>query len=51
MEVPDFRDEAVRARYENDAWSAPRGSVHGDVEIPPEVYEERRRRTLEALGH
>ena len=51
MEVPDFRDEAVRARYENDTWTAPRGSVHGDVEIPPEVYEERRRRTLEALGH
>jgi predicted dehydrogenase len=50
MEVPDFRDESVRAKYENDDWRAPRASVHGDVEIPPEVIEERKQRTQEAFA-
>jgi hypothetical protein len=50
LEVPDFRDEGVRVRYENDDWRAPRASVHEDVEIAPEVYEEKRRRTEEAFA-
>ena len=61
LEVPDFRDEAVRVRYEDDNWSPdPRdpgpedkptsASAHGEVCIPPEVYEEQRRKKLESLG-
>jgi hypothetical protein len=59
-EVPDLRDESVRAQYENDHWScdpkcAGSGqpascSVHGVVEIPDEVYEEQRRRYEEWHG-
>ena len=52
LEVPNLREEAVRARYENDHQSPdPLGcsnepapsSAHGAVEIPPEVYEKQRR--------
>jgi len=49
LEVPDFRKEEVRKKYENDVWSPdpadrnipgqPFPSVLGDVEIPEEVYE------------
>jgi hypothetical protein len=53
-EVPDLRDESVRKQHENDHWSCdPKyagpgqpasGSAHGIVEVPPEVYDEQRRR-------
>ena len=50
IEVPDLRDEQIRTQYENDHWVPPRGSVHEDVEIPKEVFEERRQKTLKHFG-
>jgi predicted dehydrogenase len=60
LEVPDFRDESVRLLYADDHWSPdPRDpgpedkpispSAHGPIDIPPEVYEKRRRDTLGLL--
>lgn len=58
LEVPDFRKEEVRKKYENDHWSPdpkdkslpgqPPPSILGEIEIPEEVYEkiERKRRKL-----
>jgi len=56
VEVPDFRKEEVRKKYENDRWSPdpkdrnipgqPYPSVLGDIKIPDSVYrmlEEKRR--------
>jgi len=52
-EVPDFRNEDVRKKYENDNWSVdPKyagpgqptsSSAHGKVEIDPSVYEKEKR--------
>jgi len=49
LEVPDFRKEEMRRKYENDVWSPdpadrdipgqPFPSVLGDVEIPDLIYE------------
>ena len=58
LEVPDMRDESVRARYEDDHWApGPDGeglvsvspSAHGHVEIAPEVYEAQRARDLDLV--
>ncbi|MCX7917054.1 MAG: hypothetical protein N2589_02880 [bacterium] len=57
LEVPDFRKEEVRKKYENDRWSPdpkdknipgqPYPSVLGEIEIPEQIYEkiEKKRRT------
>lgn len=46
-EIPDFRNESVRAKYENDDWSPfpedrkpgqPLPSIKGEVEFTPEQY-------------
>lgn len=52
-EVPDFRSETARKKYENDNWSVdPKyagsgqptlSSAHGKVEIDPSVYEKERK--------
>ena len=48
FEVPDFKNEAVRKKYENDNWSSfpnfagpgqPSASILGDMEIPEEDLE------------
>jgi len=50
MEIPDFRKEEIRKKYENDNWSPdpkdrnlqenqPFPSILGDIEIKKEVYE------------
>ena len=48
IEIPDFRDESVRKKYENDDWSPdperkrpgqPPSSVLGEIEPPPEAKE------------
>jgi len=48
MDLPDFRDEAVRKQHENDNWSAdprragpgqPAPSVRGEIELSPEALE------------
>ncbi len=58
LEVPDFRKEEVRQRYENDRWSPdpndrslpgqPLPSILGEINIPDEIYEkiERKRRKM-----
>lgn len=61
QEVPDFRYEDVRARYESDDWCpspadpgpnrAASASAHGRVDIPPEVYERQRDITSRAHSH
>jgi len=61
QDVPNFRDEAIRARYESDDWcpspidpgtnKAPSASAHGAIDIPAEVYERQRAVTSEAHGH
>ena len=54
LPVPDLRDQATRAQHEDDIWSpvardpvseamAHGPSVHGDVNIPAQVYEMQRR--------
>jgi predicted dehydrogenase len=57
LEVPDFRKEEVRKKYEDDRWSPdpadrdipgqPFPSVLGDVEIPESVYKEVEKRRKE----
>jgi predicted dehydrogenase len=46
LEVPDFRDENIRRRYENDNWSPdparkgpgqPASSILGEIPLPPET--------------
>jgi len=49
LEVPDFRKEDVRKKYENDVWSPdpadknipgqPLSSILGDIEIPESIYQ------------
>lgn len=50
MEVPDFRNENIRKKFENDNWSPdpkdrdlsenqPYPSILGDIEIDEKVYE------------
>ncbi len=50
MEVPDFRKEEIRKKYENDNWSPdpkdrnlqenqPYPSILGDIKIKKQVYE------------
>lgn len=60
LEVPDFRKEEVKKRYENDHWSPdpkdkgisgqPAPSILGEVKIPDSVYHsiERRRKKAKA---
>jgi len=62
LEVPDFRDKAVRERYRNDDWNPdparrregmPLPSVLGDIHVPEENiarFAELRRRHVEGLG-
>ncbi|MFA5858495.1 MAG: Gfo/Idh/MocA family oxidoreductase [Elusimicrobiota bacterium] len=51
LEVPDFRKESVRKKYENDNWSPnpadkdkqahqPKPSILGDIKIPVKVYKQ-----------
>lgn len=59
LEVPDFRMEEVRKRYENDHWSPdpkdkhisgqPPPSVLGEIFIPDEVYEKMERKRKKML--
>jgi predicted dehydrogenase len=57
LEVPDFRKEEIRKKYENDTWSPdpadrdipgqPFPSILGDIQIPESVYKEVERRRIE----
>ena len=62
LDVPDFRDKAVRETYRNDDWNPdparhregmPFSSVLGDIPIPAETvakFEELRQKHVEGLG-
>ena len=52
FEIPDFRDESVRTRYENDDWSPfpedrgpgqPWPSIEGEIKPPPRAVAAARR--------
>jgi len=62
LEVPDFRDKAVRERYRNDDWNPdparhregmPSPSVLGDIPVPAENiarYTKLRKEHIDAMG-